>query len=91
VGTAALTGGALFAWSLTDGMPFPFNHYFVFIILSLAAAGGFVLSFMLTPSRVVSDRGVPGEAKGLLRAWHEMEQQKKVTMAARRRAQNDST
>lgn len=40
----------MFAWSMTSGMVFPFNFYFVFVLMSVITVFILGLSFLLQPS-----------------------------------------
>ncbi len=42
-----VSGGVIFAWSAGNGLSFPLNYYLIFIILSVSAAIGVLLSFKL--------------------------------------------
>lgn len=75
-------GGALFAWSLTNELSFPFNHYFIFIILASSAALSVLLSMKLDRNRVDGARQSTGEAKGLLKDWQEKKQQQAASTYA---------
>ncbi|CAH1762330.1 3451_t:CDS:2 [Entrophospora sp. SA101] len=41
------SSGSLWSWSLTNNLDFPFNNYFVFIVMSLTSLIGFIQSFTL--------------------------------------------
>jgi hypothetical protein len=40
----------MFAWSMTNGWTFPFNFYFVFVLMSVITLFILALSFFLQPS-----------------------------------------
>lgn len=48
IGPAA--GGPLFAWSVTDGKKFPFNHWFMFFLQAAFLLWLFCYSFFLSPT-----------------------------------------
>eukprot|EP01112_Ceratiomyxa_fruticulosa_P016045 TRINITY_DN4813_c0_g2_i1.p1 TRINITY_DN4813_c0_g2~~TRINITY_DN4813_c0_g2_i1.p1 ORF type:complete len:566 (-),score=80.97 TRINITY_DN4813_c0_g2_i1:33-1730(-) len=47
-GCAPIIGGLVFSWSLTNGMPFPFNYFFVFLMASTISGIGWILSLRLS-------------------------------------------
>jgi hypothetical protein len=49
--TAAL-GGSAFAWSNNNGLDFPFNHYFVFEVMSIVLIFMFMLSFLISKNAI---------------------------------------
>lgn len=42
--------GSLWSWSLTNGQPFPLNHFFVFIIAACICFFGFFVAFFIPKS-----------------------------------------
>lgn len=44
-------GGSLWAWSLSNGLSFPFNYFFVYLLASAIATVGFFYS-MTIPSEL---------------------------------------
>jgi hypothetical protein len=55
----------------------------MFLVLSVSAALGLLLSLRLTRSRVAGARQTADEAKGLLRDWQDKERQRAATATAR--------
>jgi MFS family permease len=47
---APFVGGNLLAWSVNNGLGFPLNHYLVFLLLSIVAAGNVGLTYALPKS-----------------------------------------
>ena len=39
--------GSLWTWTLTNGLPFPFNQFFVFILAAVISVVGFFVAFMI--------------------------------------------
>jgi len=68
----------MLAWSLTNGLSFPFNYYFAFLVMTTTALLALFFSFRLTRSRVSSGLESADEAKGLMDAWQETNKSKKT-------------
>jgi len=42
--------GAIFAWSMNNGLPFPFNFHLIFIVLTLVCAFSYGMSLLFDPA-----------------------------------------
>jgi len=49
-GFGPLLGGIMLTWSLSNGIGFPFDHYFTFFVMGLSMLVMLGLSFLLTPA-----------------------------------------
>jgi len=49
---APVFGSTLFAWSNTSGLSFPFNHYFVFVIMAMVLVIIFFISLLIPKNAV---------------------------------------
>jgi len=71
-------GGIALAWSLTNGLAFPLNHYFIFLVLAITSVLCLLLTFKLDKNRVDGARQNSSEAKGLLQDWREKKKKQRA-------------
>jgi hypothetical protein len=44
-------GGNLYAWSATNGLSFPIDYHFAFLLIAIGSIFGLVLSFSYKPNK----------------------------------------